>query len=197
MRARGANVTDIVVLVIAADDGVMPQTREAINHVRAANVPVVVALSKIDRPDSDPERVKQQLLEFGLVPEEWGGDIIVVPTSGLQGTGVDDLLENLLAVAEIQELTTDPESPGQGVVIDSRLDKNQGPTATILVRDGIVRVGDYVVVGESFGRIKAMNSEKGTRVMEAKASTPVEVFGLDSTPSAGDRFLVFPDGKSA
>jgi translation initiation factor IF-2 len=197
MRARGANVTDIVVLVVAADDGVMPQTREAINHVRAANVPVVVALSKIDRPDSDPERVKQQLLEFGLVPEEWGGDIIVVPTSGLQGTGVDDLLENLLVLAEIQELTTDPESPGQGVVVDSRLDKNQGPAATILVRDGIVRVGDHVVVGESSGRIKAMISEKGIRVMEAKASTPVEVFGLDSTPSAGDRFSVFPDGKSA
>lgn len=197
MRARGARVTDIVVLVVAADDGVMPQTREAINHVRAADVPVVVALSKIDRPDADAERVKQQLLEFGLVPEEWGGDTIIVPTSGLQGTGIDDLLESLLVVAEIQELTSDPESPGQGVVVDSRLDKNQGPTATVLVRNGILRVGDNVVIGESFGRIKAMISDQGTRVMEARAATPVEVFGLDSTPSAGDQFTVFSDGKNA
>lgn len=197
MRSRGAHVTDIVVLVVAADDGVMPQTREAINHVRAADVPVVVALTKIDRPDADGERVKQQLLEFGLVPEEWGGDTIIVPTSGIEGTGVEDLLENLLVVAEIQELTTDPEAPGQGVVVDSRLDKNRGPTATVLVKNGTLRVGDNVVMGETFGRVKAMISDSGARLSEAKAAAPVEVFGLDSTPIAGDLFMVFPDGRSA
>jgi len=186
LRARGAQVTDIAVLVVAADDGVMPQTVEAINHAKAAHVPVVVAINKMDVPQASPDRVKQQLSDLGLVPEDWGGDTITVPVSARQRTGLDTLLEMILLVAELRDLRATPDKPARGTVIEARLDKGRGPVATVLVQDGILRPGDAVVVGETYGRIRAMHSDAGARVESAPPSTPAEVIGLSDVPQAGD-----------
>ena len=186
LRARGAQVTDIAVLVVAADDGVMPQTVEAINHAKAARVPIVVAINKTDLAQSNPDRVKQQLSDLGLVPEDWGGDTIMVPVSARQGTGIDTLLEMILLVAELRDLRATPEKPARATVVEARLDKGRGPVATILVQDGTLHVGDAVVVGETYGRVRAMQTEAGVRTDTAGPSTPVEVIGLSEVPQAGD-----------
>ncbi len=186
MRARGAQVTDITILVVAADDGVMPQTLEAIDHARAAEVPIVVAINKIDKSDADPERVKKQLSDAGLVIEEWGGDVVCVPISAKEKTGVSELLENLLVVAEVEELRADPSRPAVGVVIEAELDKSKGPLATVLIQTGTLKVGDTVVVGGTWGRIRAMFNDKGKRVRKAEPSTPVEILGLSNVPQVGD-----------
>ena len=197
MRARGAQATDIAVLVVAADDGVMPQTVEALDHARAAKVPIVVAINKVDKPGSDTERAKRQLAEQGLLPEDWGGDTIMVPVSALRGDGAEDLLESILAVAEIAELRADPAQLARGVVIEAKMDKSRGPVATVLVQDGTLEVAQPVVAGETWGRIKAMVSDAGERVKEAGPSSPVEILGLDGLPQAGDPILVLPDERGA
>ncbi len=197
MRARGAQVTDIAVLVVAADDGVMPQTREAIDHAKAAEVPIVVALNKIDRPEANPDRVKQQLLELGLVSEEWGGDTMIVPVSATTKEGLDNLLESIQLQAEMLELTADPAAEATGVVVESRLERGKGPTATVLVQNGTLRVGQSVVVGSTYGKIKAMMDDKGERVTKAGPSTPIEVVGLVTVPSAGDTLTVAADERAA
>jgi translation initiation factor IF-2 len=186
MRARGAQVTDVTILVVAADDGVMPQTMEAIDHARAAGVPIVVAINKIDKPDANPERVKQQLADAGLVIEEWGGDVVCVAVSAKEKKGINDLLENLLVVAEMEELKADPSRPAVGVVVEAQMDKSKGPLATVLVQTGTLKVGDTVVVGGAWGRVRAMFNDLGKRVRKAEPSTPVEILGLDSVPQAGD-----------
>ena len=197
MRARGAQATDIAVLVVAADDGVMPQTVEALDHARAAKVPIVVAINKVDKPGSDTERAKRQLSEQGLLPEDWGGDTIMVPVSALRGDGAEDLLESILAVAEIAELKADPTQLARGVVIEAKMDKSRGPVATVLVQDGTLQVSQAVVAGETWGRIKAMVSDAGERVKEAGPSSPVEILGLDGLPQAGDPLLVLSDERGA
>lgn len=197
MRARGAQATDIVILVVAADDGVMPQTEEAIQHAKAAGVPIVVAVNKIDKPDADPDRVKHDLAGREVVPEEWGGDTQFVHVSAKAGTGVDELLEAILLQAEVLELTATPEAPGRGVVIESRLDKGRGPVATVLVQNGTLRQGDMALVGVNFGRIRAMLDENGKPIKEAGPSIPVEILGLDGTPDAGDELTVLTDEKKA
>jgi translation initiation factor IF-2 len=197
MRARGATVTDIVVLVVAADDGVMPQTIEAINHAKAADGPIVVAVNKIDREDADPNRVKQQLSELGLVPEDWGGDTIMVEVSALQNLGIDDLLEQLLIVAEIEELTANPEGRARGFVLEANLDVGRGPVATVLVDKGTLRVGDPVVAGAAWGKVRALIDDKGDQIKEATPAMPVQVLGLSEVPQAGDVFRVAPDEKTA
>jgi translation initiation factor IF-2 len=197
MRARGTQVTDIVTLVVAADDGVMPQTVEAINHAKAAKVPIVVAINKIDKPDANPERVKQQLADLGLVIEEWGGDTVCVPISAKQGQGISDLLENLFLVADILELKADPDSAAEGVIIEAKLDKTKGPLATLLVQKGTLRRGDAVVAGGAWGKIKAMFDDKGKQVHKAEPSTPVEVLGLNEVAKSGDHFIVLPDEHEA
>ena len=197
IRARGARVTDIAVLVVAADDGVMPQTIEALDHARAAGVSLAVAINKVDKPDSDSERVKRQLGEQGLVLEEWGGDVIAVPISATTGEGIENLLENLLVIAEVSELKADPDRPGSGVVIEAKLDRNRGPLATVLVQNGTVRVGSYVVAGSSSGRVRAMVNDSGVRIKEATPSVPVEIMGFGSLPEAGDVFRVVADEKTA
>ncbi len=198
LRARGAKVTDIAVLVVAADDGVMPQTIEAINHARAADVPLVVAINKIDKADADPEKAKRQLAENGVVVEEWGGDTVCVAVSAKTGQGIPDLLESLLLVAEIAELKANPDAPARGVVIESRLDPNRGPLATVIVQDGTLRVGDVVVVGDTcWGKVRAMFDENGKRLKEAGPSTPVELLGLISIPQAGDPFNTVSSEKEA
>lgn len=186
LRARGAQVTDIAILVVAADDGVMPQTVEAINHAKAARVPIIVAINKIDLPQVNPDRVKQQLADLGLVPEDWGGDTIMVQVSARQGTGLETLLEMILLVAELRDLRATPERPARGTVIEARLDKGRGPVATVLVQDGTLHVGDAVVIGETYGRIRAIFDEAGARLEAAGPSTPVEVIGLAEIPAAGD-----------
>jgi translation initiation factor IF-2 len=197
MRARGAQVTDIVTLVVAADDGVMPQTVEAINHAKAAKVPIVVALNKIDKPDANPERVKQQLADLGLVIEEWGGDTVCVPISAKQAKGISDLLENLFLVADILELKADPDSAAEGTVIEARLDKTKGPLATLLVQKGTLRRGEIVVAGSASGKVKAMFDDAGKQVHKAEPSTPVEVLGLNEVAKSGDLFVVLPDEREA
>ncbi len=197
MRARGARATDIAVLVVAADDGVMPQTVEAINHARAAEVPIVVAVTKSDREDADPTRVRQQLVERELVPEEWGGETIVVDVAAPTGLGVDTLLEQLLLVAEVEELTANPKAPARAFVLESNLDPGRGPVVTALVERGTLRVGDPVVAGGAWGRVRAMFDENGQTVSEAGPSAPVEVLGLDDVPLAGDELRVAPDEKTA
>jgi translation initiation factor IF-2 len=197
MRARGAQVTDIAILVVAADDGVMPQTLEAINHAKAAGVPIVVAINKIDKPTANPDRVKQQLADNGVIIEEWGGDVIAVPVSAKRGDGIPDLLENLLIVAEILELKADPDRPAIGVVIEARLDSSRGPMATVLVQTGTLEIGGYVVVGDIWGKVKAMFDDKGKRVKKAGPSTPVGVLGLSSVPQAGDSLTVVSGEKEA
>jgi translation initiation factor IF-2 len=197
MRARGAQVTDIAVLVVAADDGVMPQTIEAISHARAADVPIVVAVNKIDRDDADATRVMQQLADHGLIPEAWGGDTIMVEVSALQNLGIDELLEQLLVVAEVEELTANPEAAGRGVVLEANLDVGRGPVATVIVTSGTLRVGDAVVAGAAWGRVRAMVDDKGDNVKEALPSTPVQVLGFSEVPTAGDDVRVAPSDKVA
>jgi len=197
MRARGADVTDIVVLVVAADDGVMPQTIEAINHAKAADVPIVVAINKIDREDADPTRVKQQLADQGLVPEDWGGDTIMVEVSALQDLGIDDLLEQLHVVAELEELTANPKGRARGFVLEANLDVGRGPVATVLVDKGTLRVGDPVVAGAAWGKVRALIDDKGDGIKEAFPAQPVQVLGLSAVPGAGDVFRVAPDEKTA
>lgn len=197
MRARGAQVTDLAVLVVAADDGVMPQTREAISHARAAGVPIVVALNKMDKPNANPERVKQQLADEGLVVEDWGGDVICVPISAKLNQGIDDLLENILLVTEVAELKANPDCPAMGTVIESRLDRSRGPVATLLVQNGTLRVGDSLVVGEIYGHVRAMFDDRGNRVEAATPATPVAVIGLSDVPAAGEIFDVVDSEKEA
>ncbi|MGE7841801.1 translation initiation factor IF-2 [Lysinibacillus sp. NPDC093712] len=197
MRARGAKVTDLTILVVAADDGVMPQTVEAINHAKAAEVPIIVAVNKMDKPSANPDRVMQELTEHGLVPEAWGGETIFVPISALKGEGIDTLLEMVLLVAEVGELKANPDRLALGTVIEAQLDKGRGSVATLLVQDGTLKVGDPIVVGHAYGRVRAMVNDKGRRVKEAGPSTPVEITGLNDVPQAGDRFVVFEDEKTA
>jgi translation initiation factor IF-2 len=197
MRARGAQVTDITVLVVAADDGVQPQTLEAISHAKAAGVPIVVAINKIDKPEANPDFVKQQLAEAGLVVEEWGGDVIAVGTSAKTKKGIQELLENLLLVAEMENLRADPTLPAKGVVIEAEMDKNKGPLTTILVHDGTLKPGDTVVIGTTWGRIRAMFNDSGKQVRKAKPSTPVVVLGLHEVPQVGDAMTVVADEKQA
>jgi translation initiation factor IF-2 len=197
MRARGAEATDIVVLVVAADDGVMPQTIEAINHARAADVPIVVAVNKIDRENADPNRVLQQLAEHELVPEAWGGDTVVVEISALQEIGIDELLDNLLVVAELEDLRATPEGRARGVVLESHLDTGRGPVATVLVQRGTLKVGDPLVAGAAWGRVRALIDDKGAQIKSAGPSTPVEVLGLSDVAQAGDAFVVAPDERKA
>ncbi len=197
MRARGAQVTDMVVLVVAADDGVMPQTVEAINHVKAAGVPIIVALNKIDKPDANPDRVKQQLTEYGLVPEEWGGDTICVPVSAKNKEGIDNLLEMILLVAEMAELKANPSAPARGTVVEAKLEKGRGPVATLLIQKGTLKVGDHLVCGSIYGKVRALINDKGQKLKKATPSTPVEVLGFSDIPEAGDIFQVIKDDKKA
>ncbi len=197
MRARGAQVTDITILVVAADDGVMPQTIEAINHAKEAEVPTIVAVNKIDKPTANPDRVMQELTEYGLLPEDWGGDTIFVPLSALSGDGIDDLLEMIGLVAEVQELKANPNKQAVGTVIEAELDKSRGPAASLLVQNGTLNVGDAIVVGNTYGRIRAMVNDLGKRIKSAGPSTPVEITGINDVPLAGDRFVVFGDEKQA
>lgn len=197
MRARGADVTDIAIIVVAADDGVMPQTVEAINHAKAAGVPIIVAVNKVDKPTADPDRVKQELLEHELVPEEWGGETIFVEISALFNQNIDELLEMILLLAEVEDFTADPTGLAVGSVLEARLDKSKGPIATLLVQNGTLNKGDSIVVGTSFGRIRTMTDDKGMSMEKAGPTTPVEITGLNSTPNAGDQFVVFEDEKTA
>jgi len=195
MRARGAQVTDIAILVVAADDGVMPQTVEAINHAKAADVPIIVAINKIDKPTANPERVKQELTEYGLVAEEWGGDTIFVPVSAITKEGIDQLLEMILLVSEIQELKANPNRLAKGTIIEAQLDKGRGPVATVLVQNGTLKVGDPIVAGVSYGHVRAMIDDKGNRVISAGPSQPVEVLGFSEVPEAGDILYAVEDEK--
>ncbi len=197
MRARGAQVTDIAILVVAADDGVMPQTIEAINHAKAAQVPILVAVNKIDKPDANPDRVKQQLSDHGLVAEEWGGDTIFVSVSAIRGDGIEELLEMVLLLAEVGELKANPERAGRGTVIEAKLDRGRGPVATVLVQDGTLKVGDPIICGSIAGKVRAMHNDRGDRIEEAGPSTPVEILGLTDVPMAGDRFQVVGDDRVA
>ena len=197
MRARGAKITDVTILVVAADDGVMPQTIEAINHAKAAEVPIIVAVNKMDKPQANPDRVMNELVEYGLISEEWGGDTIFVPISALKGEGIDELLENILLVTEMQELKANPNRLALGTVIEAKLDKGRGAVATLLVQNGSLNVGDPLVVGNTFGRVRAMINDRSKNIQTAKPSTPVEITGLQDVPNAGDRFVVFGDEKTA
>ena len=197
MRARGAEATDIVILVVAADDGVMPQTVEAISHAKAADVPIVVAINKIDRESAQPDRVKQQLSEHGLIPQDWGGDTEMIPVSALTGEGVDDLLETILLVADVEDLKANPEGRAAGVVIESHLDIGRGPVANILVQRGTLKVGEPLVAGPAWGRVRALINDHGEQIKEAGPSTPVQVLGLNDVADAGDTFVVAPDEKTA
>lgn len=197
MRARGAQITDIVILVVAADDGIMPQTEEAINHCKAANVPMVVAVNKMDKPDANPDRVKQELTEFGLLAEDWGGDTIVVPVSAKSKQGIDDLLEMVILTAEMLELKANPSRKAKGTVVEAKLDKGRGAVATLLVQNGTLHVGDSILVGTTYGKIRAMFDDKGKKIKSAGPSIPVEILGLSEVPSAGDKFNVVRDEKTA
>ena len=197
IRARGSRVTDIAVLVVAADDGIMPQTEEAIDHARAAEVPIIVAINKMDLPAADPERVKRQLSEHNLLVEDWGGDIVSVEVSARTGEGVDDLLENILVVAEISELKANPKREASGVVIEAKLDRKRGPTATLLVQEGTLSHGEYISAGSAWGRIRAMTDHQGNHVTSVPPATPVEVLGFGSVPEAGDQFTVVSQERTA
>lgn len=197
MRSRGAQVTDIAILVVAADDGVMPQTVEAINHAKAAEVPIIVAVNKMDKEAANPDRVMQELTEYELISEDWGGDTIFVPMSALQGEGIEELLEMILLVAEVEELKANANRRANGTVIEAELDKGRGAVASLLVQNGTLRVGDPIVVGNTFGRVRAMVNDLGKRIKKAGPSTPVEITGLSNVPQAGDRFVVFEDEKTA
>src|SRR5205823_14317417 len=197
MRARGAQVTDVAVLVVAADDGVMPQTIEAISHVKAAQVPIVVAINKIDKEGANPDRVKQGLSEQGLVPEDWGGQTVMVPVSAKQKTGLSELLEMILLVADLQDLKANPTKPAAGTVIDAHLEKGRGAVATVLVQSGTLRVGDNVVVGHIFGKVRALLNDQGKKLKEAQPATPAVLMGLPDVPTAGDIFQVVSSEKVA
>jgi translation initiation factor IF-2 len=197
MRSRGAQVTDVVVLVVAADDGVMDQTREAINHAQAAKVPIVVAVNKIDKPNSNPDRVKRELAELGLVPEDWGGDTIFCETSAKKGTGIEELLNNILLQAEILELKADPARKARGRVVEAQLHKGRGAVATVLVQEGTLRLGEPIVVGQHSGKVRTLINDKGEHVKEAGPATPIEIQGLSGVPQAGDEFNVVKDDKMA
>lgn len=197
MRARGANITDITVLVVAADDGVMPQTIEAINHAKAAKTPIIVAVNKVDKPGANPDHVTEQLTEYGLIPEDWGGDTIFVKISAKFGKNIDELLDMILLQAEVMELKANPNRRAVGSVVEARLDQGRGPVATLLVQQGTLHVGDPIVVGNTFGRVRTMTNENGRRIKGATPSTPVEITGLNAVPEAGDRFAVFEDEKTA
>ncbi len=197
MRSRGAKVTDIVILVVSADDGVMPQTLEAIDHARAAKVPIIVAINKIDKPDANPERIKQQLGDRGLLAEDWGGDVTMVPISAKAKTNIDLLLEMVLLVADMQNLKANPNRPGIGNVLEAKLDRGRGPVATVLVRNGMLRVGDYFICGSVMGKVRAMYDDRGNQVKEAEPSTPVEILGMESLPETGDQFQVVTDVAKA
>jgi translation initiation factor IF-2 len=196
MRARGAKVTDIVVLVVAADDGVMPQTQEAIDHARGANVPIIVAINKIDKPEAQAERVKRQLADKGLLPEEWGGDTVMVEVSAKQKTNLDKLLEMVLLVADMRELKANPLASASGTVLESRVDKGRGPVATVLVQNGVLHVGDFFFCGAVYGKVRAIFDDRGQPLKEAGPSTPVEVLGLQGVPDAGDQFQVADESKA-
>ena len=196
MRARGAQVTDIAILVVAADDGVMPQTIEAINHAKAAKVPIIVAINKMDKPDANPDRVQQQLTEYGLVAEAWGGDTIMVPVSAYKKTGISDLLEMILLVADVQDLKANPNRPAVGTIVEAELDKGKGPVATVLVQNGTLRIGDSIIAGTAFGKVRAMTNDRGEKVKKAGPATPVEVIGLSDVPQAGD-ILAAVDERTA
>jgi translation initiation factor IF-2 len=197
MRARGAQVTDIAILVVAADDGLMPQTIEAINHAKAAQVPIIVAINKMDKPSANPDKVKQELSEQGLLVEDWGGEIISVPVSALKGENIDTLLEMILLVAEMEELKANPNRKAVGTVVEAELDKGRGPVATVVVQNGTLNVGDPIVVGSSCGKIRAMINDKGKRVKKAGPSSPVEILGLSDVPEGGDQFVVVGSEKIA
>jgi translation initiation factor IF-2 len=197
MRARGAQITDVIVLVVAADDGVMPQTVEAINHAKAAKVPIVVAVNKIDKPGANPDRVRQELVEYGIVPEEWGGTNMFMNVSAKKKLGIDDLLETILLQADVLELKANPEAQASGYVIEAKLDKGRGPVATVLVERGTLRKGDIVVVGTSYGRVRMLIDPKGRTLLEAGPADPVEIVGLGSVPDAGDEFRVMEDEREA
>jgi translation initiation factor IF-2 len=197
MRARGASITDIVVLVVAADDGVMPQTVEAINHVKAANVPMIVAINKIDLPTANPDRVKTELSELGLVPEEWGGNTICVPVSAKKNIGIDNLLEMILLVAEMEDLKANPNKPARGTIIEAKLEKGKGPVATVIVQNGTLQIGDAILAGTVYGKVRAMFDDKGRRIKKAGPSMPVEVLGFSEVPEAGDKLIVVEDEKKA
>jgi len=197
MRARGAQVTDICVLVVASDDGVMPQTKEAIDHAKAAGVPIIVAINKMDKPSANPDRIMQELTNFNLLAEEWGGDTIFVKLSALQGEGIDELLEMINLVSEMAELKANPKRLATGTVIEAKLDKGRGPVATLLVENGTLRIGDSIVVGNTHGRVRAMMNDLNQRIDAAGPSTPIEITGLNDVPQAGDRFMVFPSEKEA
>lgn len=197
MRARGAKVTDIAVIVVAADDGVMPQTREAIDHAKAADVPMIIAVNKIDKPSANPDRVKQELADLGIMPEEWGGDIIFVNTSAKKGTGIQELLETILTVADVKELKANPKKTATGTVIEAKLDKGRGPVATLLIQNGTLHHGDPIVVGTCYGKVRKMTDEDGKELKTAGPSSPVEVIGLNDVPQAGDLFRSFDDEKEA
>ncbi|MGH7121318.1 MAG: translation initiation factor IF-2, partial [Acetobacteraceae bacterium] len=196
MRARGAKVTDIVVLVVAADDGVMPQTEEAIAHAKAAGVPIVVAVNKIDKPDAQPERVKRQMADRGLMPEEWGGETVMVDVSAKTKKNLPRLLEMILLVADLRELKADPDAPASGTVLESRVDKGRGPVATVLVQNGTLHVGDVFIVGAVYGKVRAMFDDRGRPIKQAGPATPVEVLGLQGVPEAGDQFQVADEAKA-
>ncbi|ADD02451.1 translation initiation factor IF-2 [Thermoanaerobacter mathranii subsp. mathranii str. A3] len=197
MRARGASITDIVVLVVAADDGVMPQTVEAINHVKAANAPMIVAINKIDLPTANPDKVKTELSELGLVPEEWGGNTICVPVSAKKNIGIDNLLEMILLVAEMEDLKANPNKPARGTIIEAKLEKGKGPVATVIVQNGTLQIGDAILAGTTYGRVRAMFDDKGKRIKKAGPSTPVEVLGFSEVPEAGDKLIVVEEEKKA
>lgn len=197
MRARGADITDITILVVAADDGVMPQTIEAIDHAKAAKTPIIVAINKIDKPGANPNHVIEQLASYELIPEDWGGDTIFVELSAKMGTNVDELLDMILLQSDVMELKANPKQHAAGSVIEARLDRGRGPVATLLVQQGTMHVGDPIVVGDTFGRVRTMTNEKGKDLDGAKPSTPIEITGLNDVPEAGDRFVVFDDEKTA
>jgi len=197
MRARGAQVTDIVILVVAADDGVMPQTREAVNHAKAAGVPIIVAINKIDKPEAKPDRVKQELAEFELTPEEWGGQTIFCEVSAKKKIGLEHLLEMILIQADVLELKANPDKMARGTVIEAKLDKGRGPVATVLVQSGTLKIGDYFVTGSQFGKVRALINDKGERVESAGPSMPAEVIGFSNVPLAGDRFVVLEEERKA
>ncbi len=197
MRARGAQVTDIVIIVVAADDGVMPQTREAIDHAKAAGVPIIVAVNKIDKPGASPDRIRTEMSEFGLMPEEWGGDVVYQDISAKKGTGVQDLLEAITVVAEMAELKANPNGAAYGTVVEARLDKGRGPVATLLVENGTLHPGDPIVVGTTYGRVRQMTGDNGRTLKKATPATPVAITGLNEVPEAGDKFMVFDSDKTA
>ena len=197
MRARGAMITDVAILVVAADDGIMPQTVESINHAKAANIPIIVAINKMDKPEANPERIKQQLTEYELVPEEWGGETIICPISAKTGMGIDTLLEMVTLTAEVQELRANPNRTAHGAVIEARLDKGRGPVATLLVQNGTLKQGDVIIAGMAVGRVRAMTDYRGNKVTEAGPSVPVEIIGMGEVPGAGDDFHAVADERMA